>query len=274
MTYPVWVNGRAEEQINPADRGLAYGDGVFETMLRYQGRVVLEEAHLARLARGVGALFIPLDFATLHNQLRQFLQACPAQAVIKILVTRGSSGRGYLADPAAHPTIVLSAHPVPPETASALCAGIADFTLARQPLLAGHKHLNRLEQVFLRQEQARKSVDELLVFDSKGFLVEGVSSNVFFVREKILHTPAITHAGVQGVMRQTILQFARQQGISAQEGEYVLSDVLAANELFFCNSVVGIRPVASLHNANTTKTFETGSCTQQLLPLWQSLRGE
>lgn len=273
MTYPLWINGSAEGQIDPADRGLAYGDGLFETLLLNYGHPVLLAAHLSRLAHSAAVLAIPLERAVLEAQLQAFLAICPKHAVIKVLVTRGSSGRGYLPDPQATPTIVLSAHPVPAATQASLRVAVADFALSRQPLLAGHKHLNRLEQVLLRAEQAQKNVDELLVFDTDGFLTEGVSSNVFFVRDQQLHTPKITHAGVRGVMRQAILDCALMRAVPVQEGQYRLADIQAASEIFFCNSVMGIRPVAQWRQTAGDKVFTDGPVTQQLMPLWQQLKG-
>lgn len=271
MTYPVWINGSAEGRIDPADRGLAYGDGLFETMRYCQGRVALQEAHLSRLSQSAQALAIPVDTAALREQLGQFQQCCPPEAVIKIVLTRGCSGRGYLADPKASPTCIFSAHPLPHYAAVAMQVGVATLTLARQPHLAGHKHLNRLEQVLLRQEQAKQAVDELVVLDSAGFVIEGVSSNIFWARANALYTPALSQAGVKGVMRQALLQYAQQQGIEVQEGFYTLSDLLQAEEIFFCNSVMGVRPVKNICEAQKITDYRVGQLTQKMLSFWQSL---
>ncbi|HEX4869353.1 MAG TPA: aminotransferase class IV, partial [Moraxellaceae bacterium] len=153
MLYPVWVNGVEDGRVHPSDRGLAFGDGLFETMRVEQGRVVLLQEHLERLTVGAAALAIPLEPAVVRDRLPAFLATCPAECVAKIIVTRGVSGRGYLPDPLATPTVIFSAHPLPAVPAahaeSGIRAAVCALRLAEQPALAGHKHLNRLEQVLL-----------------------------------------------------------------------------------------------------------------------------
>jgi 4-amino-4-deoxychorismate lyase len=153
-------------------------------------------------------------------------------------------------------------------------AGLSVITaqqyIARQPLLAGHKHLNRLEQVFLRQEVADHQADEAIVCDTAGYVVEGVSTNVFGVKQGALFTPKLNQAGVKGVMRQAILAYADQIHLPVEEDHYTAEYFAAADELFFCNSVMGILPVHQWHQ----KKWVTGTVTQKLLDFWQSLLRE
>lgn len=269
MRYPVWVNGCRDGRISPADRGLAYGDGLFETMLRHSGRSILLEEHLLRLAEGAEALGISFKIAQLREELQGFLSRAPADCVIKIILTRGCSGRGYLPDPSSPPTRVLSAHPLPVQgmQREGVDAGIATVRLALQSRLAGHKHLNRLEQVLLRQELAAHAVDEALVCDMEGRVVEGVFSNVFLVREERLQTPLIDQAGIRGVMRAAIIREALRQGVPVQEGRYWPDDFLAADEVFFCNSVHGVWPVRTLAGRH----YGPGAITRSWQDFWQSI---
>lgn len=269
MTYPVWVNGSEGGRIAPADRGLAYGDGLFETLRVENRRAVFAERHMTRLLASATVFGIALDAAALRRDFSLFLAQVPASCVVKILVTRGPGGRGYLPDPAAQPTVILSAHPLPDHPplhqAGGIVAALCPLRLGSQPLLAGHKHLNRLEQVLMRRELAGLAADEALVCDQDGFVVEGVFSNVFLVRDGRLCTPHVDRAGVAGVMRAAVLDHARAGGVPVQEGRYFPDDFRSADEVFFCNSVNGIWPVRLLLD----RQWLPGPVTRRLQTFWQ-----
>jgi 4-amino-4-deoxychorismate lyase len=269
MSFPVWVNGSELGCVDPADRGLAYGDGLFETIRVAQGRALLLEGHIGRLVADAAVLGINFDEAGLCDEYARFLGHCPDSCITKILVTRGCGGRGYLPDPCAPATIIFSshpplAHPVGHQV-TGINAGICSLQLALQPMLAGIKHLNRLEQVLLRREMEELQVDEALVCDARGYVIEGVFSNVFMVSGGKLHTPAIETAGVRGVMRAAILRQAEQDGVPAEQGLYLPSDFLAADEIFFCNSVNGVWPVRML----VDRHFSPGPVSRRWQAFWQ-----
>ncbi|MDI1302751.1 MAG: aminodeoxychorismate lyase [bacterium] len=270
MIYPVWINGSAGTCIDPADRGLAYGDGLFETLRIEHGRAIFLEQHLSRLFNSCHYLGIALDAEKLRQDFSRFRATCSASGIIKIMVTRGVSGRGYLPDPAAAPTVIFSSHALPLYPAAfareGVTAALCVQRLGQQPMLAGHKHLNRLEQVMLRRELAEMGADEALVCDLDGNVVEGVFNNVFLVRAGVLCTPHIEMAGVLGVMRSVLIAQAKADGIQVQQGQYVLDDFLEADEVFFCNSVNGIWPVRCLHDRH----WQSGPVTRQLQDYWQS----
>ena len=150
-----WVNGQPAESLALADRGLAYGDGLFETIKVQGGRAVLLERHLARLQDGCQRLKIPCDMPTLRGELLEYMQQL-GDGVCKLILTRGVGQRGYgLPDPCV-PQRILQASAVPQWPAAHQQQGIQLFAcqlrLSEQPLLAGLKHLNRLEQVLARAE--------------------------------------------------------------------------------------------------------------------------
>lgn len=273
MHYPVWVDGIADGRVHPGDRGLAYGDGLFETVRVGQGRALFAAEHFARLASGGEALHLNIDLPVIRDRFAAFLAACPADCVAKIIITRGSGGRGYWPDPAATPTVIFSAHPLPSTPAlhaeAGVCAGVCTLRLAEQPVLAGHKHLNRLEQVLLRRELESLQVDEALVLDTEGWVVEGVFSNVFLVAGDELRTPRIEVAGIRGVMRAVILHEAAARGHKVVQGLYGPGDFMAADEVFFCNSVNGIWPVRSLG----AREWTPGPVTRRWQAFWQEQGG-
>ncbi len=226
-----------------------YGDGLFETMRVSGGRIPLRDRHLARLSTGLVRLGIPLATETLLAPLEAFCDDV-ASGIVKLVVTRGCGGRGYLPAANAVPTVVLSLYPllVPDASIYAYGAdlGVASLRLGRNPVLAGMKTLNRLEQVMIRAELDRHGFFEGLVQETGGGVVEGCSSNLFFLQSNQVCTPSLEFAGVAGIMRGWILDRLAERGMPVAEGCFTLEEVLRADGLFLCNSVAGILPVRSV----------------------------
>ena len=267
MTPRHVVNGVAAEQIAITDRGLAYGDGVFETLLVANGQPVWWDAHLARLQRGCEALGIAAPAATTLDAEARALIAGQSRAVLKILVTRGAGGRGYGADPDLAPTRVLSLHAAPMLAPDDVAHGVAvrwcDTRLAIQPRLAGLKHLNRLEQVLARNEWRDDAIAEGLMRDLEGRAVCATSANLFVVRGGALLTPALHRCGVAGTARSWVLQRH-----DVAEVDLTVEDIEQADELLLCSSVRGILPVARLGG----RRWNAGPMTQSLqAALWRDV---
>ncbi|MHB0776919.1 aminodeoxychorismate lyase [Halomonas sp. WWR20] len=230
------------------DRGVAYGDGLFETVLVRDGQAQLWDRHVARLYRGCERLGLPLPERALLDSLPG--QADPGLQVLKLMVTRGSGGRGYL--PPESPALSLhwQAAPFTPAT-SRWHQGVrvrhCHLRLGIQPRLAGIKHLNRLENVLARQEWHDPDVAEGILCDSEGQLVEAVAMNLLWSREGRFETPSLERCGVSGTLLETLCQ---QLPIAAvQTGPEVLGEVEA---LWVINSVQGAWPVVRLDNAQGT----------------------
>jgi len=243
----ILIDGRPGTSIPVMDRGLQYGDGVFETTAVINGRPLCLDAHLRRLASGCRALRIPVpDARTLTTESAQ-VAADQSRAVLKIIVTRGAGGRGYQPPPDPVPTRIVSIHPWPDYPEAYRTAGIDALfcrcTLALQPALAGIKHLNRLEQVLARDEIGRSDCAEGFVADGTGAIIEGSMSNVFLRQGRLLLTPDLKDCGVAGIVRAEILQRAGSLGLEARVRRIISTDVLAADEVFFTNSIIGIWPV-------------------------------
>ena len=238
------VDGVPAESVPLSDRGFQYGDGVFETIRVVKGVLPLEVLHLRRLQHGCDRLRLPLDFPDLQNQIPRFIKDCD-DGVLKIMVTRGSGGRGY--NPAdAKGRVVLGLFPrtLSPESwkQNGVRVKLCDTRLGHSPALAGMKHLNRLEQVLARGEFQTGEFEEGLVLDIHNNLIEGTMSNVFLVASGKVFTPDLSLCGVEGVMRQWLMDsFTRQQ--SFQVEQLSLNDLLQADEVFLANSVIGIWPV-------------------------------
>ncbi len=238
MSARVFVGGRRVDAVPADDRGLAYGDGLFETMRVHAGDVPWWDAHWARLARGAAGLRIPLpDPARVRGEVRALFATGDA-GVLKLLLTRGSGGRGYAPPREAVPTWILSRHPLPP-AAGGLRLHWCRTRLASQPALAGLKHCNRLEQVLARAECVEAGADEGLLQDGAGHVVSATAANLFVLHGRAWSTPRIDHCGVAGVCRGVLVPV-----LQARERVLSTADVEAADAVFLCNAVRGILAVA------------------------------
>ena len=262
-TLKVLVNGAEKAEIAVSDRGLNYGDGLFETIAVFFGIPELLLEHLQRLRRGCEQLKIPFsEWNALQDEIEQLasVAAISERAVIKVIVTRGSGGRGYQISEGSEPSriVVLSSWPERPETPAKL--RFCSTPLGCNPALAGIKHLNRLEQVVARSEWDDE-FDEGLMSNVQGHVVEGTLSNLFIFQNGMLMTPDVNRCGVEGIMRQYVLKLAETIGIETKISLLSKDELFEADELFITNSLMGIRPVGLLE----TKEFSTGPVTSQLM---------
>ncbi len=244
------VNGVAGASLDLFDRGLHYGDGVFRTLRLEHGQPRWWREHLAKLADDAIRLGIPCPDPTMWQADLASLGGRPGDGVLKILLTRGTGPRGYRPSERAQPNRILILDPAAPASDAwpghGLNLRVCALRLAAQPALAGIKHLNRLENVLARAEWDDPEIHEGLLLDAAGHVVSGVMSNLFVWRSGELRTPRLDQSGVAGVARTRLLRLAAAAGFSVRETEISLADVLAAEELMVCNSLIGLRRVARL----------------------------
>lgn len=245
---PVLVNGRAE-RLDPLDRGLQYGDGLFETMAVRDGRARFVEWHLGRLAEGARRLALPLPDQ--DRLLGQIAAAWPrGRGVVKLIWTRGPAGRGYRPQAAAEPTCIAAGFEWPVWPAAAWSEGvrlrICRTRLGRNPALAGLKHLNRLEQVLARAEWDDARIPEGLMLDDRGHAISGTQSNLFAVIDGQIVTPALDQCGVAGVMRRAFCSWAVDQASAVVERGIRPEELGTAAEIFVTNALIGAWPVCEI----------------------------
>lgn len=248
MKFGCIYNGQRKVPDLGQSRAIQYGDGVFRTCLIHQGVVLDLDRQLRKLTSDARALGLEPPTATILRKEAKSLSVQHPRAVLKLLLFRSGPGRGY----ESHSTgteRLLRVTAAPTYPVSCWTRGIraerSRVTLGSQPRLAGLKHLNRLEQVLAASEMAR-GVEEVLMADEGGHPVCGSRSNLFWVRRRRLYTPTLARCGVAGQMREKILDLAKRRRIPATIGSASWLQVEDADELFVCNSLIGIWPVRRL----------------------------
>ncbi|MDO8862326.1 aminodeoxychorismate lyase [Haliea sp. E1-2-M8] len=260
----IWIDGVSTDALPLPDRAFAYGDGLFETLLLRGEQPLLLEYHLQRLQAGLQRLRFPDCLDSVRDYLAQAAAAPGATApgatapgatpfrVLRLAVSRGAGPRGYAPPADCQPRVIISVSTLlddPAQLPAPARLGETAVRWGRQPLLAGLKHLNRLEQVLAAADCDPRRCDEVLMLDQSGAPLSVSAGNLFLVAGKRLLTPVLNEAGIAGTRRRLILErLAAACGLPVTESRLELSQLLGADELFYCNTVVGLRPVAAFRD--------------------------
>lgn len=244
------INGQSADCLPITDRGFAYGDGLFETVTIVDGKPCLWQKHLNRLLSGCNQLGIIFkDISQLEKEVFSLSRQAKPYGVIKIVVTRGSSTSGYRIPAENHAVRIVQLQKRQAYSDTLYREGITacfcKLRLAHNPRLAKIKHLCRLEQVLARMEW-QDEYHEGILFDYQNNAIEGTMSNLFIVKNSALRTPRLDNCGVQGVMREWVLDQCAEHRIPVEETEIDRQAILEADGLFFCNALIRIWPVSSL----------------------------
>ena len=241
------INGKTTTEISITDRGLQYGDGLFETIAIVLGKPVLWPYHFDRLNEGCLRLGIPTPAESLLLNEVESLIGDIEQGVIKIIITRGSGGRGYRPPKSAVPNRIISLHSWSDNPASWFKEGIVlrlcETRLGSNPALAGIKHLNRLEQVLARLEWSDPAITEGLMLDGENRVIEATQSNLFLLQSGVIYTPDLSSCGVAGTVRRLVIEMARELDIPIKIETVTLQQVREADALLLTNAISGILPV-------------------------------
>lgn len=240
----ILVDGIAADTVPATDRGLNYGDGLFETMRLHDGRICLLARHLQRLRLGCERIALPYPGdAAIHADLVALTAAASGAGVVRLALTRGDGGRGYAPPPAPRIRRIVSLHALPEPGPAGLSVGVCGTRLGRSATLGGLKHLGRLEQVLAAREVAMAGWDEGLMLDEHDRVIEGTGHNLFFVRDGGVWTPRLDGSGVAGVMRALVLEVLDTLGLAGGEAELRYHELHEIDELLLCNAVAGLRQV-------------------------------
>lgn len=257
------------------DRGLAYGHGLFETILFSQSALPLIDRHLLRLIPDSHLLGISLQSGDVQHYLNLFLEALSDQSitdgVIKIMVTAGSGGRGYKMPDTIIPSLIFSYNPLPEDTAKHRKQGVdvrlCEHFIGNGSTLAGIKHLNRLDQVIARSEWSHNKYADGIMLSVNGDVVEATSANIFVkTKEGKWITPTLDQSGVSGVMRGLLIdRIFPACDLSVSETNLTLDELLMSQQILLCNSVKGILRVNSVSSATDKQLLALPSDHQGLM---------
>lgn len=261
----ILINGIAADYISATDRGLHYGDGIFETIACHNGHPVLLEQHLDRMQDGAAQLDIafPERQLMLDDISRLLAEHNSADSVIKLILTRGQGRRGYRYDKQQKPTRLCIHSDWPAHVSHWQLHGIkvrfCSTPASVNPALSGIKSLNRLENVLASRELGSE-FDEGLLSDSDGNVIEGTMTNLFAVTNGVLVTPDLSRSGIHGIMRQQILDIARTAGIKVETANITRDELIQSEEVFVSNSVIGLCVVKQLQQ----QSFQPGTVAKTI----------
>ncbi|MEH0885701.1 aminodeoxychorismate lyase [Enterobacter sp. UNJFSC 003] len=266
------INGLEQEALPASDRATQFGDGCFTTARIVDGDVCLLDAHIRRLQNACQSLFIPYsEWGTLRGEMR-LLASENDSGVLKVIISRGSGGRGYSGAACQHPTRILSVSAWPAHYARWRDEGVtltlSPIRLGRNPMLAGIKHLNRLEQVLIRTHLEQTDADEALVLDSEGFITECCAANLLWRQGREVFTPSLQQAGVKGIMRQFCLQHLAHSDFRVVEVSAQEEALHSADEVIICNALMPVIPVRAYGELD----FPSRELFQFLAPICEQTR--
>lgn len=255
------VNGEISTFVDSANRGLNYGDGLFETLVVHNGRPRRWQAHMDRLGAGCERLDISMPPQAVLLREVQTVSAGLANAVVKIVLTRDGLTRGYMPAKNTTSTRIVSVHIYPDGIAERARLGVqarvCDLRLGIQTALGGIKHLNRLEQVLASAELREHGAAEGILLDREDHIISAISANIFLVCEDRLLTPRLDRCGIRGVVRGQILSAYKARCEQRRLGMDMLQE---ADEIFICNSVWGIVPITAIDD----RAYAIGPVTREL----------
>lgn len=264
-----WVNSKPQNTVSVFDRGLAFGDGLFETMYINNGRIPLIEYHLHRLLSDAATLGIAITANEVMHDIELALSELNTKHSstyrLKYILTRGESDSGYAPNPRGSITRIMLLQSYDAGLnrllqQQGIKACTCQWRLSDQPALAGMKHLNRLDQVMARQEYLDSDCYEGLMLDQLGSYIEGTMSNIFAVTNtNEIITPQLNTCGVEGVMKRVVVEaLVPEIGKHCFEAEITRMDEFS--EIFITNALIGIIPVIAVDN----DTFAIGPVTRSL----------
>ncbi|WP_045411767.1 aminodeoxychorismate lyase [Vibrio owensii] len=263
-----WVNGLPQTHISLGDRSFQYGDGCFTTIKTKKGELEHWQAHVERMEACLKTLHIPFPD---WNQVFDWVMKAVLNddlAGIKIHISRGTGGRGYSPSGIEGPVVTISNFAFPSHYSSwqenGVPLGVCRTRLGIQPLLAGHKHNNRIEQVLAKAEVEGSEFTDAVTLNVQNHVIETTIANLFWVKDKKVYTPDLSLSGVAGVMRRKVLEFLQTNGYPVQVATFELSDLLNADEVLMCNSLLGVAPVSGILTPDNKIDFPIGKLTRRL----------
>lgn len=284
MEEKVYLNGSlvplSKAHVSVLDHGFLYGYGLFETMRAYNGKIFLLERHVKRLLNLAGIIGLGERLAGVNIG-----QACMdtlganklKEARIRVTVTGGEADAYPWSDTDGKPTVVITARKYKPFTAEkykdGFKVGIASVRRSRESLIPTIKSTSYISSVLARKEVTAQGLDEALLLNDDGFIAEGATSNVFFVKSLRLVTPSLESGILPGITRDLVIELADELEIIVTEGTVGIGIIKQCDEAFLTNAVIGIMPLTGVSDAAGNKvaigTGKPGEITRQLMAVYK-----
>lgn len=253
---PVYVNGDIvtadEARVSVFDRGFMRGDGLFETMRSYGGKLFRLDDHLARLDHGMEVLRYPMRSADLDIKaaaLETLRASGIPNARVRVQITRGVGATEFTSRVDTEPTVIVTIHPLAEGEHSPLNVIVSSIRRDQLSPLSGIKTINYVPSLLARMEAERAGADDALLLNYAGFVAEGCASNVFLLRNGELITPDLASGALPGIIRRTVLEIAADIGLPAVERPVELSELKSAAEVFMTSSVREVAFVGAIDGA-------------------------
>ncbi|HIM95731.1 MAG TPA: endolytic transglycosylase MltG [Gammaproteobacteria bacterium] len=259
MNKVVLINGKKQTKLSVFNRLTQFGDGLFETCLVKEGRLLLWDKHFSRLEKGRVQLKInPISEKQWLKDIAKALSIAKLdQAVVKVMLSRGESRRGYGFEADIEPTRIIIVSAVPKKMLSQYILTTCQSGYATNQLLSNIKHCNRLEQILARADMHS---DECIMLDDNGYVISVTQGNIFALKSGVLLTPGLDECGIEGTRRSTVLKIAADLGLQVSVGAITLQELYECDEVFITNSVIGIKSITRIND----KVFAQQQETQEI----------
>ncbi len=266
------INGQFKDQLSVLDRGVSYGDGFFETMKwsysrnRKHSGVEFWKRHVKRIKKTSKILGIKLPKTKILDEYKSIIldkakQNGYSNGILKIIITRGVGGRGYRYEEDMLPTIIFLVFPSVSNFKNDINLKFCSTSLSENKVLAGLKHLNRIDSVIARSEWKTDKIYEGVFLDSDNFLIEGTMSNIFLIKNGTLYTPPLSHSGIEGIMREVLIEKGKLFFKSVKITRISKERLNEFDEMFISNSIIKVLPVKQIENIK----FSIFSSTQKII---------
>ena len=276
MPVVVYLNGQfvsqEEAKVSLFDHGYMFGDGIFETLRAYDGRIFRLGKHVDRLFRS--AQYLRLSVPSSNERLRELCyetlkRSGLGNAYLRVTVSRGVGGRGIDPDSCKSPTLSIIAKDVPLYPRECYESGIASKMISvtkinEEALSSRVKSCNYQNSILAKIELNQEGLIEGFMANTRGFIAEGTVSNAFVVKSGKLLTPSLACGCLEGITRNAVIEIAKNRcGVSVEEGELTRYDLYTADECFFTNTIMEIMPVNAV-DGRPIGTMIPGDLTRRL----------